>query len=169
MSRESLLKLCGFGLTAACFAATSVYSYSFASATIPVVGAAVTNHANCKNCSDNGTKTRRECYDLDGPPCDAEFCTVNDYQFAQCEVGMPGGEDDPCDTEPDPNDWYRRATVKDPSSPCTSPGRNIETWPACGIVISEFDSGTWNSPCFTATCDGPTQFQLTYPSRSVCD
>jgi hypothetical protein len=175
MSRESVLKLCGFGLIAACFAATSVYSYSLASTTIPVVGAAETNHDDCKNCSNNGTETIYECYDLSGPsePCNDDFCGKNEFQFAQCEVGDAGAEETDCITEPDPDDWWRRLTVKDPTEDCTSEDDLSKPTPDCSAVLEGVPAGTpWTSPCGTdaAHCpnSAPTQHRVIYVPRQVC-
>ena len=126
--------------------------------------------SGCKGpCDGSKTKTRYECYDLNGPPapCNPNYCGMNEYQFAACAVGPQGAEDPPCQTHVDNNDWFRRLSVRQPTAPCSSPGENAENIPPCSFVNSS-QPGQWVSPCGTSGCQGPTQYRVVYNGRIVC-
>lgn len=146
---------------------SAVYSFADPADLSSVFGAQL---AGCKGpCNDGGMKSRAECLDETGPPCDTAFCTLNEYHLATCTVGVQGPEDPPCKTKVDPNDWYRRSTVRAQSTPCDNQGRDREVFPACTLVSG--GAGAWNSPCKAGggCSSGPIQLQVTYAGRTVCD
>jgi len=151
-----------------CMVAATVYSHTGPSDFSSVFGAVVVERDGCKDpCTDTTMKCRLECFHpSEGQPCDVDYCVLNNYHLAICEVGEPASGD-PCETETDWNDWYRSGRKRDiEPEDCLNQGLDEETADECVFVHQ--DKTGWRTPCKTNQCYGAEDDYKTWAGRERC-
>ncbi len=157
-----------------CFAMLFLVSagVAYSSASVATLFSAIggAEWAGCKApCSDGGVIPVIECYDIiRGQPCNIDYCAYNETRVVKCAVGAAGSDELPCKTKSNPNDWWRRITIR--REACTDEGGSgvVSFGDNCTMTFGGGNSS--RTPCKTTSCStGPIQQRGLYLGRMECD